>query len=304
MDMAIGKTSSVHLGQPSEGILALPMELLERILLFCHPRDVSRFSRTCRFSGDLVFRSADSYFWRQLFNAFFDDPRRGVRPLCTDPSSYDWKGELVRRMKAERDTFADTDRASALETFVSVAEEVLPISRISDDPPASRNVEWLENIFRNSRLLDAPFSPHEAQFGDRLKAYIALSLKEEDDWDNLADSSDIRTRSRCLVYDLRNYCAGNSWGPYHLDGTVNWTHVNCIINVVVLNLREQPSVYNASPPVGLQAIRPYSAPGDYTGLDWAGVEGTWRRYVCFMDYRDLFAFNVAFLSMRFSTSTQ
>jgi len=43
--------------------------------------------------------------------------------------------------------------------------------------------------------------------------------------------------------------------------------------------------------VGLQAIRAYSAPGAAPGLDWAGVEGTWRRYVCFMDYRDLFAFN-------------
>ncbi|KAF7339981.1 F-box domain-containing protein [Mycena venus] len=286
MDLAIGRESSIR---DSKGLLSLPIEILEQILLFCHPRDVSRFSTTCRFSGDLVHRSADQYFWRELFLTLFDDPRRGVP--STDPSSYDWKAQLVYRMRAERDTLADTgDRQSALETFVSVAEEALPISRASDDPPASRNIEWLDNVLRNSQLLDASFPPNEAQLGDRIKTFMALSLKEETD-DNLPGLQAIRTRSRCLVYDLRNYNAGNSWGPYLLDGTVNWTHMNCIINVVVCNLREQPSEYIPRPPVGLQAVRAYSAPGDYTGPDWAGVEGTWRRYVCFMDYRDLFAFN-------------
>jgi len=118
---------------------------------------------------------------------------------------------------------------------------------------------------------------------------LALSLKEEND-DNLEHLRDIRTRSRCLVYDLRNYHVANLWGPY-LDGKVNWTHMDSIINVITSNLREQPSEYIPRPPTGIKAIRPYSAPGDYTGSDWAGVEGTWRRYVCFMDYRDLFAFN-------------
>ncbi|KAJ7814149.1 hypothetical protein B0H14DRAFT_2851015 [Mycena olivaceomarginata] len=252
---------------------------------FCHPRDVARFSKTCRFAFHLVYRSADQYFWRQLFIVLFDDPRHGVPPFRADPSSYDWKGQLVRRMKAERDTFADAgDRGSALETFVSVAEEALPISRVSDDPPASRNVGWLDNIFRNSDLLKASFSPHEAQFGDRIKAYMALSFMEEDD-DDEAALRDLRTRSRCIVYDLRNYNDENNWGPYLLDGTINWTHIHSIVNVVASNLREQPSEYIPRPPVGLQAVRAYSAPGDYTGPDWAGVEGTWRRYVCFMDYR-------------------
>jgi hypothetical protein len=259
--------------QTFKGILALPLEVLEHTLLFCHPRDVARFSKTCRFAFHLVYRSADQYFWRQLFIVLFDDPRHGVPPFRADPSSYDWKGQLVRRMKAERDTFADAgDCGSALETFVSVAEEALPISRVSDDPPASRNVGWLGNIFRNSDLLKASFSPHEAQFGDRIKAYMALSFMEEDD-DDEAALRDLRTRSRCIVYDLRNYNDGNNWGPYLLDGTINWTHVESIVNVVASNLREQPSEYIPRPPVGLQAIRAYSAPGDYTGSDWAGVEG-------------------------------
>ncbi|KAJ6574732.1 hypothetical protein B0H19DRAFT_1125509 [Mycena capillaripes] len=276
-------------------LLLFPLEILEHILLFCHPRDVARFSSTCRFSGDLVYRSADQYFFRQLFLSLFDDPRDAVR--CTDSSaSFDWKGQLVRRMKAERDAFADTsDHESALETLVSVAEDSLPlpISSRYEDPPASRNLKWLEHILRNSRILDS-FSSNAAQFGYRFKTCMALSLKEV----ALEDLEDVRTESRCRVYDLRNYNADNSWGPYLPDGKkVNWVHMDSIINVITTNLREQhfypisPTETVPRPPVGLQAIRAYSAPGDYTGRDWAGVEGDWLRYVSFMDYRDLFAFN-------------
>ncbi|KAJ7770828.1 hypothetical protein DFH07DRAFT_953826 [Mycena maculata] len=274
-------------------LLSIPLELLEHILLFCHPHTVAHFSSTCRFGEDLVYRSADQYFWRQLFLLLFDDPRHAMNRLSVDPASFDWKGQLVRRMKAERAVFIDTpgDRESALETLVCIAEEALP-SRYSDygDPPASRNIEWLDNVLRTSHILDVSFAPNEAQFGDRLKAYMGLSLKPESE-ENAEVLSMIRTQSRCFVYDLRNYHPGNMWGPYLLDGNISWSHVERIINVVETNLREQQSLLIPRPPVGLQAIRAHSAPGDFTGSDWAGVEGTWRRYVCFMDYRDLFAFN-------------
>ncbi|KAJ7462765.1 hypothetical protein B0H11DRAFT_2241271 [Mycena galericulata] len=274
-------------------IFSLPLEILEYILLFCHPRDVAHFASTCRFSEDLVYRSADQYFWRALFLLLFDDPRRAVsrasNSIRADPASFDWKDQLVRRMKAERAVVVDIgDRESALETFVSVAAEALPNSSEYSDSP-SLNIGWLDNVLRTSRILDASFSPNEVKFGDRLKAYMGLSLKGESE--NLEELRGIRTRSRCFVYDLRNYHQGNRWGPYLVDGSINWTHMERIINVVESNLREQQSALLPRPPVGLLAIRAHSAPGDFTGHDWAGVEGTWRRYVCFMDYRDLFAFN-------------
>ncbi|KAJ7456624.1 hypothetical protein FB451DRAFT_1276613 [Mycena latifolia] len=283
---------------PFIGILSIPVELVEQILLFCHPRDVVCFGATCRPFEHLVHRSADHYFWRQMFLKLFDDPRQAVDLSRSNSPSFNWKGELVKRIKAERAAFSGStgtsDQGSILETLVSVAEEALPMSpyRPSGDPPASRNLEWLENILRNSHILDAPFSSKEARFGNRLKAYMALSLKEESD-DNEEELQAIRTRSRCFVYDLRNYHARNNWGPYLSNGKVNWTHVEAIINVIQTNLRELPVTEFPRPPVGpgLQPIRARSAPGDYTGADWAGVEGTWRRYVCFMDYRDLFAFN-------------
>ncbi|KAF9023418.1 hypothetical protein BDZ89DRAFT_1136725 [Hymenopellis radicata] len=64
------------------------------------------------------------------------------------------------------------------------------------------------------------------------------------------------------------------------------------MNVVWANLSElPPRLFEFRPRVGLDAVRARSAPAIFTDSDWAGVEGNWRRYVCFMDYRDLFAFN-------------
>ncbi|KAJ6575516.1 hypothetical protein B0H10DRAFT_1963801 [Mycena sp. CBHHK59/15] len=246
-------------------ILSIPSKIVEHILLFCHPRDVACFSSTCRFGEDLVYRSADHYFWRQLFLLLFDDPHNALLPSFSDISSFDWKFELVRRMKAERAAFAadaTDDRESTLETFISVMEEALPLSRAYSEPLPSLNLEWLDNILRNSHVLDAQSrcTPNKATLGDRLKACMALSLKQETD-DNLQELYDIRTRSRCFVYDLRNYHSDNSWGPYFVNGSVNWTHVDFILNVVETNLREQHSERIPRPPIGLQATRAHSPRG-------------------------------------------
>jgi len=47
-------------------------------------------------------------------------------------------------------------------------------------------------------------------------------------------------------------------------------------------------------PSGYEKTAPYSAPGwnNRASGDWAGVEGTWKRVISFMDYRDLVIYNV------------
>lgn len=47
------------------------------------------------------------------------------------------------------------------------------------------------------------------------------------------------------------------------------------------SLLTSPGIADAS------AARPYTATPPKDPRDWAGVEGTWRRVVCFLDYRDL-----------------
>ena len=101
-----------------------------------------------------------------------------------------------------------------------------------------------------------------------------------------------RTASRCFVYNLRNYTRETLWGPYTTNGdgkvTVNWEHLEHIMNVVVMNVREVPNHWEEVWPTwGLESTRAYSAPHvrNRNPNDWAGVEGVWRRVVCFMDYR-------------------
>jgi len=104
----------------------------------------------------------------------------------------------------------------------------------------------------------------------------------------------LRTRSRCLVYDIRNYRRETHYGPFLRGGQVNWVHAETIVNVIQMNLMELPDVWvDTRPPVGLEATRTYSVTGavDRAPGDWACVEGTWRRFVCFLDYRDIFNFN-------------
>ncbi|KAI0639024.1 hypothetical protein C8Q77DRAFT_1152037 [Trametes polyzona] len=84
---------------------------------------------------------------------------------------------------------------------------------------------------------------------------------------------------------------------------VNWEHIEHIINVVGLKLREVPHTclgYYKKPPFTLDALRAHSAvgalePAGRLPHDWAGVTGKWRRFVCFMDYRDLYMFNYSHL---------
>ncbi|KAJ7071487.1 hypothetical protein C8F01DRAFT_1110734 [Mycena amicta] len=265
-------------------IFAIPLEVLQEILLLCHPRDVAAFLRTCR----AATIAGDEYFWHQLFLGTFDNP-----PDVSDGSSYDWRGQLTARIRAERDARNATldtethaaDRQTALELLVAVATQSLSASDRTEPSP-SRNVQWLEGVLRKSRILDATFLPEESAYADRLRAYMALSSHANSE----PELRLVRTRSRCFVYDLRNYTEANSWGPY-LQKRINWTHLNSIVNIIVTNLREQqPALHLPMPPHGLDATRAYSAPGERSAEDWAGVEGTWHRYVAFMDYRDLAGF--------------
>jgi hypothetical protein len=90
------------------------------------------------------------------------------------------------------------------------------------------------------------------------------------------------------VYDIRNYRQDNNYGPFLGGGQINWVQAEAIINVMQPNLMELKDLWiGTRPPVGLESTRPYSAMGatNHSSADWACVEGTWRRYVCFMNYR-------------------
>jgi hypothetical protein len=147
-------------------------------------------------------------------------------------------------------------------------------------------------VLCDSKMLDSPVMCSDgrvSQLIGRIRTYVALSLDEASTIDN--ESKDrlesLRVRSRCAVYDLRHYRCETQYGPYLKGGAVNWMHAEAIINVIQMNLQETHLWVDTHPPVGLEATRTYSVTGaaNRAPADWACIEGTWRRFVCFMDYR-------------------
>ncbi|KAF5375019.1 hypothetical protein D9758_000096 [Tetrapyrgos nigripes] len=278
----------------------LPSELVLSVLIYLHPKDVSSFSMTSSFFRDLVYSTNDTYLWRQLMLCRFDDPRRSYPLVSAGPSStppeIDWKTKVQERTNAEIIAFCDhgdatkheRKRQQALETFVSIATDAPPFG--NGEP--SLNLSWLDRVLRESKFLRSPCLPTELQLCSQLRAQLTLTHENGDSEEDRLILKTRRTQSRCYVYDFRRYNRYNDWGPFLPDGNVNWVHVESMINVILMNLRELPDAcITTLPPLGLEATRAFSAPGTFRNEDWAGVEGTWRRYVSFMDYRDLFAFN-------------
>lgn len=167
------------------------------------------------------------------------------------------------------------------------------------------------------------------QLRSRLSAYLALSHDSSHEATGIVRMAGLRKTSRCFVYDMRRYQPATLWGPYRVvyptattdevgpvadtdaDGdaegdsdsdsnveergvlVVNWEHVEHILNVVGLKLREVAHTclgFYKKPLFKLEALRAYSAVDALESAgrephDWAGVTGKWRRFVCFMDYR-------------------
>lgn len=283
-------------------ILSIPVELTEHCLSFCSPVDVANFSQINHRANYVVYKSDDQHLWRQLFLSYpFDDPRESLQARGHPEVSagIDWRYEIQRRLTTEAVAFAGEKRAherqDALKTFIFMIQNALPVS-VGPSYKPSHNIVWVNRVLRDSHFLETSAPYCETSLRCNLLAYLSLTLsyhKDGSDVDSREYLSRLRTKSRCFVYDLRNYHKANMWGPYTSDGqgSVNWTHVEGIINVVWMNLVELSSWIACKPPVGLEATRAYSAPGTSSGSvgrkdeDWAGIEGTWRRYVCFMDYR-------------------
>ncbi|PPQ63723.1 hypothetical protein CVT24_004303 [Panaeolus cyanescens] len=253
------------------------------------------------------FLSFYSYLWRHLYLNAFDPP---VAIYAHSQTDYHWKSQLIARVKAFSIFFhgplSAEHRRSALRTILALVEDSIAAASRTG---ASENISGLKKVLFKSNLLSnlysASDSPEDVQLTSQLKSYLALVVTNNKPDVTTPDNQSLlavlakRDISRAYVYDLRNYTAKTRWGPFMPDGSVNWVHVEHLVNVVALNVRELPGAWpKTRPPSCLDLSRRRSH-------DWAGVEGrrpsfylsntirpftqgTWRRYVCFMDYRDLF----------------
>ncbi|KAI0307537.1 hypothetical protein B0F90DRAFT_1807020 [Multifurca ochricompacta] len=278
----------------SSMISAVPPELSERTLSLCHPRDVASFAQTCRGAYALVYQSSDQYLWRTLFLDYpFDDPR--LSTSSSSISKVDWRAKLQRRVRAEHIARSDGDRCEFVEVLLECVHEAAP--RAARE--SSHNISWITTILtleespwieRFLRLgpFDSPSIKYFASDAEELRAHLALSLDHGVGTEAPEKLRVLRRMSRAYVYDLRNYTRAGNWGPFIGAGdSINWRHVNAIVTVITMNLRDfgihWPKEFKPQAIVrGLEACRAYSASGSFkrSSLDWAGVEGEWMRITC------------------------
>ena len=300
--------------------LSLPTELVQLVLCFCTPQTVAAFSQTCRLAFTLVYDTVDQHLWREVFLLVpFDNLRDS--PDYDPCVPIDWKTELQRRMRASSAVaFTAEDLPlspgmekqvlDAFESLVKVAHSAVPPFHTDPDSPPvpSHNMRWLTDVLARCVLFYDPehstaFAAHSDHL-ERLSAYWSTPLRG-------VPTGNLHTQSRCFVYDLRNYTLESHWGVYRVIGTervdenraryiydANWEHVKHCVNAVLFGIKYDGTGAFAHPPnpekllcppMGFNSIRAYSAPGSFDRKpgDWAGVEGMWVRYVCFMDYSDL-----------------
>jgi len=265
-------------------IFSFPLELAQHILSYSHPWDVAAFSRTCWAAFVLVYQPPDQHLWRELYAPYFDRPRWISDPF-SKKENVDWRNELTNRLKIEIALFHGPttliERKHSLGMLITIIEDS---SWAISHTGSSLNIAWLRTILNDSLLLtnlySIPDSEGYPQLAAQLRAYLALTVEYDSskrDKNTLALLLGRRDRSRAYVYDLRNCKAENGWGPFLPDGSVNWVHVEHIIDVVSLNIRELPGSWALTKPPSclgpLNASFPTHATGPTSVDDWAGVEG-------------------------------
>ncbi|KAG5653754.1 hypothetical protein H0H81_010841 [Sphagnurus paluster] len=274
------------------GLLILPQEIVEDLLLYLDPIDIARISGCCNLLRLVVYNPNDQALWRALYlQQPFDDPRKCVSINGTARDHIDWKVSLQRLIRARTVVSSPNlcrpgERLTILETLLELATYVPPLSCANDPHNLSSNLMWVAVTLRGSALLDeATSSEEERQLCARLHTYFGLTTADA--------RRDTRVRSRAFVYDIRNYRHETRYGPLDVHGRVNWVHMQALHHVVsmhIVDLQEDDESFPfAIFPMSIPYTQIVIPPGINfdTERDWAGVEGTWRVSFCFCDHREL-----------------
>lgn len=275
-------------------MLKFPAEISERILTMSDPFAVAAMAQTCSFFRHIIYRPTDQHLWRSLFLDRFDDPRTTFSLYGRDINRFPWAPVLQRRVRVETllSRYGGFRSLRPEEQFLALATL---IDAVYNAPPPfalkglSRDLQWVRRLIEMANVF-LSLGNGGSELIAKLHAYYGLSPGET----ALPAAHPMRTVSRCFLYDLRKYSRANLWGPFlpNQGGRVSWVHIDHIIRVITMNLEDIVDLWEEMrPPTGLEATRPYSAPGtDRLTMDWAGIEGKWYRFVCFMDYRLVLSF--------------
>jgi hypothetical protein len=276
----------------------LPPEIIEEILVHCHPIDVAQVSETCSLMRDIVYRSDDSKLWRELYLAQpFDDPRDCVSQGGQHrPVSIPWKSELQCIIRARSVVCADDplsvlksgELVNILNTFLNMVCYVPPRTSNDNREDPSSNLIWVGALLKGGFIdlveASALETEEERHLTARLHTYFGLTKADRD--------RKTRVKTRAFVYNMRNYRPDNQYGPFLWDGGVDWEHMRALHHVVsmhLVDLREDEDEFEYAVLLSLpftQIIVPNDIPEEEES-DWAGVTGAWVVSFCFCDHRDL-----------------
>ncbi|KAH0585840.1 hypothetical protein H2248_007131 [Termitomyces sp. 'cryptogamus'] len=283
------------------GLIALPSEVLEHILLRLDPIDVAQISQCCHLLRLMLYNPQDKLLWRKLYLTLpLDDPRNCVSTQGVRRHDIDWMAILQRFIRARTVLYNPSlsrpgERLTILHTLLELVAWVPPLVDMEDLEHISLNLAWVVATLQGTSFfedieLSGLVTEEERQICARLHTYFGLTVKDI--------TRTGRVRSRAYVYDMRNYSRDNLYGPLNMTGGVNWVHVQAIHHVVSMHIvdfqqEEDASFRFAIFPMSIQTTQIVLPPG--TNLDddedWAGVSGSWKVSFCFCDHRELLRYN-------------
>ncbi|KAG6898402.1 hypothetical protein C0992_004113 [Termitomyces sp. T32_za158] len=278
------------------GLAVLPNEVLEHILLHLDPIDVAQISQCCQLFRLLLYNSKDQFIWRELYLTLpLDDPRTCVSLQGARKHDIDWKTLLQRFIRARAVLHNPSlsrpgERLMILHTLVDLVTWVPPLVGMDDFDNISLNLAWVVAMLRGTFFfeeieLSTSATEEERQLCARLHTYYGLTAKDL--------TRQGRVQSRAFVYDMRNYCPDNLYGPFNAAGGVNWVHVQALHHLVSMHIvdlhGEDESFQFAIFPMSIQTTQVVLPVGINFNdeEDWAGVSGPWKVSFCFCDHREL-----------------
>ncbi|KAG8710217.1 hypothetical protein FRC08_017483 [Ceratobasidium sp. 394] len=258
---------------------------------------------TCSTSGSATFQWRDQVQRRTQTEKFLD--RFG--------QSYDASSDKM-----------SLRRYNSLATLLSMLATTPPASATRT---RSQNLTWVDKMLSPARFTPEYFMKHffhdsdvrqqlttDRQLTAQLQVhFLTPSARDAIPRDRLELA---RLNARAYVYNLRNYRPERWHGPFIIDeaGAMqpNWVHLAACQWVILANLQQRRDILRRQqigqgypvPPLGAETAWGGGAKAVVAGRkanpsrlnregidDWAGVEGVWRRIVCFMDYRDFHEYN-------------
>ncbi|KAF8761743.1 hypothetical protein RHS01_00659 [Rhizoctonia solani] len=306
--LASSETTSRSSNGPSTQsikLLDLPPDVLNIIIWKLSPVTVSTFSRSCRALHSYI-KGLGDLLWRDLFISIWDDPRLAneaimairtpwfcISPLADadldedqrlqfyipdelldengrPPTRFRWRDQVERRISAQMflsklglsscatDERIPARRYRAIRTILSILETTPPASI---EFTRSRNVAWLTKLL------------HPSSFSTEF--LMRHFLHDPDIEQPSSEDRQLTAELQVCFFNAEHKLPSELAQKSRLNarasaGRLGWQ----------LKSRSRCSKKQKKP-INEKGIN-----------DWAGVEGVWRRLVCFMDYRDFHEYNV------------